>query len=262
VEFFDSHAHLNLPEFGPDRSEALARARAAGVTRITNVGVDAASSRLARDLARDEAGLLASAALHPNYAADLGEPEWVCVAALLREGGFAAVGETGLDYYRDHAPPELQQDLFRRHLALAEELSLPVIVHCRNAHADCRAVLAEEMPRRNLADRVVLHCFSGTGEDARAYLALGALLSFTGVLTFPNAHSARAVAAGVPLARTLAETDCPWLAPQARRGKRNEPAYVTHAVGALAGLHGVSVEEAARITTENAVRFFAPGEQT
>jgi TatD DNase family protein len=259
VEFFDSHAHLNLPEFGPDRAEALARARAAGVTRILNVGIDAESSRVARDLARAETGLLASAALHPNHAADLGEPEWEKVAALLREGGFAAVGETGLDYYREHAPPDVQRDLFRRHLELAAELSLPVVVHCRNAHADCRALLSSEMPRLGLADRLVLHCFSGTEEDARAYLALGALLSFTGVLTFPNAQAARAVAAGVPLARTLAETDCPWLAPQAHRGKRNEPAYVTHVVAALGSLHGVPEAEAARITTGNATCFFEPG---
>ena len=259
MRLFDSHAHLNLPEFAADRAEALARARAAGVARIVNVGVDAETSALGRDLARSEPGLVASAALHPNYVANRGEPEFAKVTALLREGGFAAVGETGLDYYRDHAPPDLQQDYFRRHLALAADLSLPVIVHCRNAHPDCRAILAAEMPRRNLADRVVMHCFSGTSEDARAYLALGALLSFTAVLTFPNAHAARATAAEVPLARTLVETDCPYLAPQAHRGKRNEPAYVAHVAAALGSIHGIEAEEAARVTTENAERFFAAG---
>ncbi len=256
---FDSHAHLNLPEFERDRGPALVRARGAGVTRILNVGVDAATSALARDLAAGDPDLFASAAVHPNYAADLGEAEWEKVERLLRGGGFHAVGETGLDYYRDHAPPALQQDFFRRHLALAGDLGLPVVVHCREAHPDCRAILAAEIPRRGLADRVVMHCFSGTEADARAYLALGCLISFAGVLTFPIAHSARATAAAIPLARTLAETDCPYLAPQPHRGKRNEPAYVVHTVAEIAKVHGVGVEDAARATTENAERFLGLG---
>jgi len=262
MEFFDSHAHLNLPEFASDRAQALGRARDAGVSRMVNVGVDAETARLARDLSRENEGLFATAAVHPNYVADEGETGFAEVEALLREGGFVAVGETGLDYYREHSPHELQREYFRRHIALADELSLPVVVHCRDAYDDCYRILAEESERRELAGRVVMHCFGGTAEEARRFSALGMLISFSGVVTFKNAHGVREAAAAVPLELTLAETDCPFLAPQARRGKRNEPAYVTWVVEALAGVHGVETAEAARITTGNAVRFFGLGENS
>jgi TatD DNase family protein len=256
MRFFDSHAHLNLPEFDADRDEAVERAARAGVDRILNVGVDAGTARLARDLTRERPGFLASAAVHPNYVAEAGVEGFAEVEALLREGGFAAVGETGLDYYREYSPHAGQREAFRRHIALADELSLPVVVHCRDAHEDCRRILAEEAERRDLADRVIMHCFGGSPEDAKAYLDLGFWISFAGVLTFPNAKRLRAVAAATPLERTLAETDCPYLAPQAHRGRRNEPAYVVHVVAELAKIHGVPAEEAARVTTANACRVF------
>ena len=256
MHFFDSHAHLNLPEYDPDRADALARARDAGVTRILNVGIDATTSRLARDLAGEHAGLFASAAVHPNYVAEAGESGFAEGSALLREGGFVAVGETGLDYYRDHSPHDGQRASFRRHLALADELELSVVVHCRDAHPDCRKILAEESERRDLEDRVVMHCFGGGLSDAAAYLELGFWISFSGTVTFKNAGAVREIAAATPLERTLVETDCPFLAPQAHRGRRNEPSYVPLIVAELARVHGVLVEEAARLTTENACRAF------
>jgi TatD DNase family protein len=256
MRLFDSHAHLNLPEFDEDREAAIDRARAAGVPFILNVGVDAQTARLARDLARAHEGLYAAAALHPNYVGKMGEAGFSEVASLLDTGGFAAVGETGLDYYRDHSPPGEQMEAFRRHIALADSHSLPVIVHCREAHADCLRILREEASRRDLRDRVVMHCFGGDADEARAYVDLGFWVSFAGVLTFPKAGSLREAAAAVPLERTLAETDCPYLAPQAHRGRRNEPAYVAHVVEALAKIHGVPAEEAARLTTANAGRVF------
>jgi len=232
---FDSHAHLNLPEFQADLAGVIERARTAGVTRMVNVGVDAESSRLARDLAREHVGLYASVAVHPNYVEQEGEEGARAVRALAEEGGFVAIGETGLDYFRDHSPPE---------------------GHCRAAHGDCRTILAEEAERRDLDGRVIMHCFGGTAEDAAFYLDLGAVISFAGNVTFKNAHELREAAALVPLDRTLVETDCPYLAPQARRGKRNEPAYVAFAAVEIARIHGVDEDEAARITTRNACRVF------
>jgi len=259
VRFFDSHAHLNLDEYDEDRASALARARDAGVTRIVNVGIDPGTSRFARRLAEEEPGLHATAAIHPNYVAEHGDAGFGEIAALVREGGFVAVGETGLDYYRDHSPPEAQRESFRRHLALAGEVGLPTVVHCRDAYGDALRILREEAERRDLADRVVMHCWGGTAEEAADFLELGAWISFAGVVTFKNARSAREAAAAVPIERTMVETDCPFLAPQPRRGKRNEPAWVVWVAEEIARVHGVSAGEAARATTANACRAFGVG---
>jgi TatD DNase family protein len=257
MRFFDSHAHLNLTDYDGDRTEAIARARKLGVTRIVNVGIDAPTAREALALAREHSGLYATAAVHPNYVARAGDAGFEEVATLLCGGGFVAVGETGLDFYRDHCPPALQREYFVRHIELADELGLPVVVHCREAYDACYEVIEKESRRRNLDGRIIMHCFGGSAEEARRFVDLGAWISFSGVITFPNASSVRAAAKVVPLEKTLAETDCPWLAPQAHRGRRNEPGHVIHVVSELAKVHGVEPEEAARITTENAKRVFA-----
>jgi TatD DNase family protein len=256
MRFFDSHAHLNIPEFDIDRDAALARAREAGVDRMVNVGIDAESSRIARDLAGREPGLYAAAAVHPNYVADCGEEELVAVEAMIREGGFVAVGETGLDYYREHCPPDRQRDAFRRHLRLAEESGLPVIVHCRDAQADCVGILEEEAARRDIRGRFVMHCFGGSAVEARTFVDLGGYVSFSGVVTFPNAKATRAAAAAVPPERLLIETDCPFLAPQPKRGRRNEPAFVIHTAEEVARVHGLELSALAELTTANALAVF------
>lgn len=256
MRLFDSHAHLNLREYDDDRAVVLSRARDAGVTRMVNVGIDPSTARLARDLAEENEGLHAAAAVHPNYAKECGDAGFAEVEAMLREGGFVAVGETGLDYYREYAPFDLQREFFRRHLALADELDLPTIVHCRDAEDDCLAILREEGERRDLDGRVVMHCFGGNAAHAKDFVDAGACVSFAGVVTFKNAHGTREAAAAVPLERTLIETDCPFLAPQPRRGKRNEPSYVVWVAEEIARVHGVTAAEAARITTENACRLF------
>ena len=256
MQIIDSHAHLNLPDYDGDRDAAIARARDLGVSRIVNIGIDAGTAALALRLAQAHEGLYATAAVHPNYVKEQGEAGFSAVAKLLREGGFVAVGETGLDFYRDHSPPELQREYFVRHIELADELGLPIVVHCREAYDACHEVLARESSHRDLAGRVIMHCFGGTAEDAARFVKLGALISFSGVLTFPNAKSVRAAAAAVPLAKTLVETDCPFLAPQAHRGRRNEPAHVVHVVAELARVHGIEPEVAARVTTRNALRVF------
>jgi TatD DNase family protein len=256
MRLFDSHAHLNLPEYADDRAAVLTRARTAGVTRLVNVGIDPETARLAREIADEDAGIYAAAAVHPNYAKDCGEEGFAEVEAMLRDGGFVAVGETGLDYNREYSPFPKQQEFFRRHLALAGELSLPVIIHCRDAEKDCLAILREEAERRDIDGRVVMHCFGGDAAAAQAFVDVGAYISFAGVVTFKNADGARAAAAAVPLSRTLIETDCPFLAPQPRRGKRNEPSYLVWIAEEIARIHGVSAEEAARLTTENTCRLF------
>ncbi len=261
MRIIDSHAHLNLPDYDGDRDAAIERARTLGVTRIVNVGIDADSAAEALRLAQAYAGLYATAAVHPNYVEEQGEAGFEAVAALLEGGGFVAVGETGLDFYRDHSRPDLQIEFFIRHIALADELGLPIVVHCREAYDACYEVLATECSRRDLEGRVIMHCFGGTAADAERFVALGALISFSGVVTFPNAKSVREAAAVVPLAKTLAETDCTWIAPQTHRGRRNEPAHVVHVVAELAKVHGVEPEVAARATTRNALRVFGIEEE-
>ncbi len=261
MRLFDSHAHLNLPEFDDDRDEARARARVAGVTRMVNVGIDLASSRMAREMAAEHEGLYAAAAIHPNSVDEAGPDGFARLEEMVREGGFVAVGETGLDYYREYSDRGAQRQAFRDHLRLAGESGLPVVIHCREAHEDCRRILAEEAGRRDLEGRIVMHCFGGTPEDARAYLELGAYVSFSGTVTFKNAHENRAAAKVVPLDRTLIETDCPYLAPQPRRGKKNEPAYVVFTAEEIARIHGVSLDQAAEATTANACRVFGIEEE-
>jgi len=256
MRLFDSHAHLNLPEYDDDRAAVLSRARTAGVTRMVNVGIDPDTSRLARDLAAAEDGLYAAAAIHPNYSKEYGDEGFAAVEAMLREGGFVAVGETGLDYYREYSPFDLQREFFRRHLSLAGELGLPTIIHCRDAEDDCLRLLREEADRRDIDGQVVMHCFGGDAAAAEAFVEVGAYVSFAGVVTFKNADGTRAAAAVVPLERTLVETDCPFLAPQPRRGKRNEPSYVVWVAAEIARIHGVSAADAARTLTGNTCRLF------
>lgn len=258
--FFDTHAHLNIDEFAADRDAALARAREAGVTEIVNVGIDPATSETARELARRERGLHAAAAVHPNDVAALGEAGLARIEAMVREGGFVAVGETGLDLYRNRTPLPAQIDAFRRHLALAGETGLATVIHCRDAYAECLAVLTEEARRREIAGRFVMHCFSGDARWAREFVALGGYVSFSGTVTYPNAGSVREAAAAVPLDRTLVETDCPFLAPQPRRGKRNEPAFVVFVAEEIARIHGVDLRGAAERTAANARAVFRIGE--
>jgi TatD DNase family protein len=262
MRYFDSHAHLNLPEFADDLAGVISRARTAGVTRMVNVGIDPVTARLALELAEEHEGLYAAAAVHPNYAKECGDEGFAEVESMLRDGGFLAVGETGLDYYREYSPFDLQREFFRRHLALAEELNLPVIVHCRDAEDDCLGILREEGERRDVDGRVVMHCFGGNAEHAKGFVDAGAYVSFAGVVTFKNAHGTREAAAAVPLDRTLIETDCPFLAPQPRRGKRNEPSWVVWVAEEIARIHGITTAEAARVTTENACRLFGlPAEE-
>ncbi len=253
--FIDTHAHLDDPRLAGDLEACLERALSAGVVAVITVGTDLASSERAVKLASRFCEVYAAVGIHPHEAGSVETAHLQRLAELARKPKVVAIGETGLDFHRELAPRPVAETLFRRHLELALESDLPVIVHSRRAQARVLDLL-EALPRR---PRVVLHSFDASLETARRALALGCHLSFTGVLTFPNAKSLREVARQLPLERLFVETDCPYLAPQPYRGRRNEPAYVVAVAETLAELHGLHVRDIARITTLNASRFFGLG---
>jgi TatD DNase family protein len=201
--------------------------------------------------------IYAAVGIHPHDALQATDEGLAELRALCAQPKVVAVGEIGLDFYRDRAPREAQRDAFRRQLRLAREVGLPVIVHDRDAHEEVLATLREER-----AGEIggVLHCFSGDLAMARACMAMGFYLSFPGTITYPKNEAAREVVAGVPVDQTLVETDCPYLAPQAHRGRRNEPAFVRHTAEMIAQVKGLTVEDVARVTTLNAFTLFGIGE--
>lgn len=262
-DLVDTHCHLDVEQFDADRDDVVARAAAAGVTRIVVPGLDIATSEAAIALTERYAGVYAAVGVHPN---DIGgEPRsldeaLVALRDLSLRSGVVAIGEVGLDYYWDATPHDLQQQWLAAQLDLAAELELPVILHNREATADLMALLAEwargPIPPA-LAGRLgVLHSFSAEWGDAVAALEMGFYVGFTGPLTFKKADALRAIAARVPLDRVLVETDSPFLAPHPHRGKRNEPAYVRHVAEKLAELRGLTYAEIAAITSANAARLF------
>lgn len=251
----DSHCHLTDPRFAADRDAVLARARAAGLAACVTIGTGCADARVARELARSAPGFVyCSAGIDPfsahtlgaAFAAGLGE-----LRALLREGGFVALGEVGLDYHYDLAPRAVQSEQLAAQLGLAEELGLPVVIHVREAHAAMAALLAS-FPRV----KGVIHSFTAGPAEAEGYLALGWSIAFNGIVTFPKADALRAAAALVPADRLLVETDSPYLAPVPRRGQRCEPADLTQVLARLAALRDVPVAALAATTGDNARRLF------
>jgi TatD DNase family protein len=254
MDLFDSHCHLDPMRFGTELPEVLARARIAGVTRMAVIGTRAADSEAAAELAGREPGIVAAAGIHPNDVAEAEPGEWDRIERLAGSSRVAAVGETGLDWYRTTAPPELQREYFDRHLRLAQRLSLPVVIHTRESLRDTLDMLREAIGRGPL--RPVLHSFTGTAEEAAEAIELGCHLGFAGMVTFRSSAAIREVATGVPLDRLLVETDSPFLAPEPFRGKRNEPANVVHTARCLALARGESLDLFAAATTANARRVF------
>lgn len=249
----DSHAHLDEPEMLPDQDQVVARARQAGVALIINVGINGANSEAVLATADRYPEVYAAVGVHPHGAVNLTPRELARLRKLAAHPKVVALGEMGLDFYRRRSPEEVQRRAFREQLELAWELKKPVVVHTREATADTLAILTEY---RSRLVGGVMHCFGGSLSEARAFLDLGLYLSFSGVLTYPKAEPLRQVARQVPLERVLIETDCPYLAPQAWRGKRNEPAYVAAVAETLAELHGIPVAEVARLTFENTLAAF------
>ena len=253
MEWFDSHCHVDEEKFDEDREEVLLRMREAGVTRYAVVGSDRATSLRAAEFAAAHAGAVAVAGTHPHEAKDFQDADAELYRELFREGRVRAIGEIGLDYYYDLSPRECQREVCRKQMELAWEIGAPVVFHIRDAHGDMLDLMREMKSRLTPG---IIHCFSGSPEMAREYLRLGYMISFAGPVTFKKAPKLQEAACLVPKDRLLIETDSPYLAPEPRRGRRNEPANVRYVGLKIAELRGEDPEETAAYTTANALSLY------
>jgi TatD DNase family protein len=247
----DTHAHLFWESYDADRAEVLERARAAGVQRILIVGTDVPTSRAAFELCARERDLFPTAGIHPHDAASVDEKARAEIRELCLRPECVAVGETGLDYFKNFSPRAEQRANFRWHIELAAELGKPIVVHCRDAHEET-VELWTSVP----GVRGVMHCYTMGERELAPYLELGFYISFSGVVTYPKNDENRAAARAVPLERLLFETDSPFLSPQGQRGKRNEPASTRRVLEEVAALRGADVEDLALKTSRNAAQLF------
>ena len=248
---FDTHAHLNDPAFDPDREQLMNGLAAKGVGFVMNAGCSLESSRDIVNMTAKYPWLYGSVGSHPDSANEVNEEVIEEYRKLCQNEKIKAIGEIGLDYYYEDIPRDVQQKAFRMQMALAKELDMPVIVHEREAHDDGMRIV-KEFP----GVTGVFHCYSGSAEMARQLVKMGWYIGFTGVLTFKNARKAVETAASIPLDRIVIETDCPFMAPEPFRGKRNDPGYLYRMAERLAEIRGITPEEAAIATTENAKRLY------
>jgi TatD DNase family protein len=248
-DLFDTHAHLHFPEFAADLDAVLERARAAGVRRILTIGTDVSTSRAAAALAVREPDVWAAVGIHPHEAADADDAALAEIERLAGSPRVVAIGETGLDFFRNLAPREAQERALRDQLALARRTRKPVLIHCREAHEETLGLLGAADVREHGG---IMHCFSGDVAIARRCLDLGLLVSLAGPVTYPKPGALPEVARFVPADRLVVETDCPFLPPQPYRGKRNEPAYLAITATRVAELRGEPLAELAARMSENA----------
>lgn len=249
--YFDTHAHLDDSAFDADRDELISSFPELGVTRVLNASSDMKSSYKTAELCEKYGFIYGAVGIHPEAADTMKSGDVEKIAELTKKKNIVAIGETGLDYYWDSVPRDVQQKVFSDQAALAYELSLPLIVHDREAHRDCFEILA-----RFPGIKAVYHCFSGSVEYARELVKKGYFMSFGGAVTFKNAKAPLEVLCTIPRERVMLETDCPYMAPVPHRGKRNHPGFVPYVAVKIAELWGISPEEVGRITTENAIKFF------
>lgn len=248
----DTHMHLHSPQFDEDRAAVFERALGAGVARMVEIGYDLVSSRAAVALAESDARIFAAVGIQPHYAAEA-DAGWLAeIERLAAHPKVVAIGEIGLDYYHDRAPHELQEQLFRRQLALARARELPVVIHSRDAQADTVRILQDAAR----GQPGIMHSFSGDWPYAQACLDVGFFLSFSGPVTFAKATDLHEVARRAPLDRILTETDCPYLAPHPLRGRRNEPAHVRYVAERLAALREIPLESLAAAVWRNSCEIF------
>jgi TatD DNase family protein len=254
MRLVDTHAHLHFPEFAADLDEVLRRARLAGVAALVTVGTDRDTNPAAAALAERHADVYATVGIHPHDAAEATDEDLAAMERLARSSPkIVAFGEMGLDYFRNLSRPDVQARIFRRQLDLARRVGKPVVVHCRDAHEDALAILAEE---RVGEIGGVMHCFSGDAAVAKRCLDLDLLISLAGPVTYKNARALPDVARFVPEDRLVVETDCPYLPPQPHRGQRNEPAHVSLTARRVAELRGADPERLAAAMSDNAARLF------
>ncbi len=250
---FDTHVHLNAEQFADDIDEVISRAKQAGVGNMIVVGFDEKTIKRALSLIEKYDVLYGAVGWHPVDAVDLTHEHLDWIEELLAHRKIVALGEIGLDYHWDKSPKTVQKDVFRKQIALAKKVKMPIIVHNREADQDVVDILREEGAKEVGG---IMHCFGGSVEIAEQCLEMNFHISFGGPVTFKNAKRPKLVAKSVPLDRLLIETDCPYLAPHPYRGKRNEPAYVQLVAEQIAELKGMPYEELARQTTANAKKLF------
>ncbi|MFC0300102.1 TatD family hydrolase [Virgibacillus soli] len=250
---FDTHVHLNAEQFMEDREEVMKRAFDAGVTYMTVVGFDEHTIPLAIEIAESHETIYAAVGWHPVDAIDMQEKHLSWIKQLASHPKVVAIGEMGLDYHWDKSPKHIQKDVFRQQIRLAKQLNMPIIIHNREATEDIITILQEEK-----AEEVggIMHCYNDSVDYVKTCLDMNFYISLGGPVTFKNAPLPKEVAVDVPLNRLLIETDAPYLAPHPNRGKRNEPAYVKLVAEKIAELRGISFEEVAKATTENALNVY------
>ena len=253
MRWFDSHAHVDSRQFSDDREEVIRRTFDSGVTRFINIGCDRRSCISTVNLVKKHEGIYGTIGLHPHNAKTMTEELLGEMKRWAGQAKIVAIGETGLDFHYDFSPRDVQRQVFRQQIRLASELGLPLVIHDREAHQECLDILTEEDGWKNGG---VFHCYSGSAEMAKEIVKNGFYISFAGPVTFPNAIKLRQAAAAVPLDKMLIETDCPYLTPQAYRGKRNEPAYVAETGKFLAEMKGISQTEMAEILWNNTCSVF------
>ncbi|MFZ5801581.1 MAG: TatD family hydrolase [Candidatus Omnitrophota bacterium] len=249
----DTHLQLDFPEFDPDRDAVVARAQAAGVSALITIGTDLEGTRRALELTRRYPQVYAAGGIHPHEAGKAVSEDIPEIARILAEKKFVAVGEVGLDFYRDETPRAVQEAVFVRFLAVQQEVAKPLVIHCREAFERTEELLRAH---RTPPWEGVMHCFTGTAEHMKRFLDLGFYISFAGMITYPRSNALREACRTCPAGRLLLETDAPYLAPQSVRGKRNEPAFVLETAREVARVRGVEFETLAAETTANACRLF------
>lgn len=253
----DSHAHLDGSQYTDDRDATIQRAHDSGISHILTIGCDLESSAASVALATKHEKIYAAVGVHPHDASEISAESLQQLEKLLARPKVVALGEIGLDFYRDRSPRDVQRNAFRQQIRLARKVGKPIIVHDRDAHDEVLQILEEE----NAAEvGGVLHCFSGDTAMAKKCLEIGFYLSFPGTITYPKNDAAREVVKAISIDRMLIETDCPYLSPQKFRGKRNEPAYVRYTAEKVAEIKGLSIADVARITSRNCFDLFGFGE--
>lgn len=255
----DSHCHLDFPDFQDDFEDVLARAKESGIETMVTICTHVSKFAQVLAIAQAHDHIYCTVGIHPHNA---DKEDLVSVEKLVElasDPKVIGLGETGLDYFYDQAPRDLQRQQFRTHITVARQLDLPVIIHTREAEEDTLEILREEMAIGPF--RALIHCFTASQDFADAVLEMGLYISISGIVTFKNAQDLRDAVKTVPLDRLLVETDAPYLAPIPKRGKRNEPAFTAHTAAAVAELKGISVEEAARQTTDNFFRLFSKAQR-
>jgi len=256
IMLVDTHAHLQWSSFKPDREKVLNRARRAGVKSIVNIGFNIEACKQGIELAEKHEGLYAAVGVHPHNAKDLDNYVLRELRKLCENRKVVAIGEIGLDYYRNLSPREVQKWAFEAQMKMAKELRLPIIVHDRDAHSDIVEMLSKYSKMRG-----IMHCFSGSRDMAERCIEMGLYISFAGPVTFNKSHKLREIAANIDLDKILLETDCPWLSPQEVRGKRNEPANLVLIARKIADLRRMTFADLSEATTRNAESIFGISEK-